>query len=37
LILLQETSKLDFSAEIGAAKKQVEEWEFLKLSDQGGW
>ena len=37
LILLQQTSKLDFSAEIGAAKKQVEEWEFLKSSDQGNW
>ncbi|CAM8640420.1 MAG: tetratricopeptide repeat protein [Burkholderiales bacterium] len=35
LILLQETSKLDFSAEVGAAKKQVDEWELLKLTNHG--
>ncbi len=32
LILLQQTSKLNFSAEIGAAKKQVDEWELIRLA-----
>jgi TPR repeat protein len=32
LILLQQTSKLDFSAEIAAAKRQINEWELIRLS-----
>jgi TPR repeat protein len=32
LILLQQTSKLDFSAEIAAAKRQIDEWELIRLS-----
>jgi len=36
LILLQETSKLDFSIEIAAAKRQIDEWELISLTQQDG-
>ena len=35
LILLQQTARSNFEAEIGAARKQVDEWEFIRLNDQG--
>ncbi len=34
LILLQQTARSNFEAEIGAARKQVDEWEFIRLNDQ---
>jgi TPR repeat protein len=35
LILLQQTARSNFEAEIGAARNQVDEWEFIRLNDQG--
>lgn len=35
LILLQQTTRSSFDAEIGAARKQVDDWELIRLNDQG--
>jgi len=35
LILLQQTTRSSFDAEIGAARKQVDDWELITLNDQG--
>jgi TPR repeat protein len=34
LILLQQTSKLDFSVEIASAKRQIDQWELISLTQQ---